>query len=167
MTLRTALEKPVIERRPSLTARSGSRVRLGATTLIDLVAPDGVDRRWNHMVQVGDSYVTTLELRGFPPSLPLAWLTDPALGLDAPGITVHQRIAPVPDALARRMLAKSEDAALGTLMGDVADFRWGLQQIRAGKIRPLLDRALPLAEAAEAHRLIAANAVNGNLVLKP
>ena len=56
---------------------------------------------------------------------------------------------------------------LGTLMGDVADFRWGLQQIRAGKIRPLLDRALPLAEAAEAHRLIASNAVNGNLVLKP
>ena len=56
---------------------------------------------------------------------------------------------------------------LGTLMGDVADFRWGLEQIRAGKIRPLLDRALPLAEAAEAHRLIASNAVNGNLVLKP
>lgn len=56
---------------------------------------------------------------------------------------------------------------LGTLMGDVADFRWGLQQIRAGKIRPLLDRTLPLAEAAEAHRLIASNAVNGNLVLKP
>ena len=56
---------------------------------------------------------------------------------------------------------------LGTLMGDVADFRWGLQQVRAGTIRPLLDRALPLAEAAEAHRLIASNAVNGNLVLKP
>lgn len=56
---------------------------------------------------------------------------------------------------------------LGTLMGDVADFRWGMQQIKAGKIRPLLDRALPLAEAAEAHRLIASNAVNGNLVLKP
>ena len=71
------------------------------------------------MIQVGDSYLTTLELRGFPPSLPLAWLTDPALGLDAPGITVHQRIAPVPDALARRMLARSEDAALGTLMGDM------------------------------------------------
>ena len=56
---------------------------------------------------------------------------------------------------------------LGTLMGDVADFRWGLQQIKAGKIRPLLDRVLPLAEAAEAHRLLASNAVNGNLVLKP
>ena len=64
MTLRNALEKPVIERRPSLTARSGPRVRLGATTLSELLAPDGVDRRWNHMVQVGDSYITTLELRG-------------------------------------------------------------------------------------------------------
>jgi NADPH:quinone reductase-like Zn-dependent oxidoreductase len=56
---------------------------------------------------------------------------------------------------------------LGTLMGDVADFRWGLQQIKAGRIRPLLDRALPLAEAAQAHRLLASNAVSGNLVLKP
>ena len=35
------------------------------------------------------------------------------------------------------------------------------------EIRPLLDRVLPLSEAAEAHRLIASNAVNGNLVLKP
>ena len=67
MTLRNALEKPVIERRLSRTARSESRVHLRATTLIDLLAPDGVDRRWNHMVQVGDSYITTLELRGFPP----------------------------------------------------------------------------------------------------
>jgi NADPH:quinone reductase len=56
---------------------------------------------------------------------------------------------------------------LGTLMGDLTDFRWGLQQVRAGRIRPLLDHALPLSEAAEAHRLIASNAVNGNLVLKP
>ena len=56
---------------------------------------------------------------------------------------------------------------LGTLMGDVDDFRWGLQQIKAGRIHPLLDRVLPLSEAAEAHRLLASNAVNGNLVLKP
>jgi NADPH:quinone reductase-like Zn-dependent oxidoreductase len=56
---------------------------------------------------------------------------------------------------------------LGTLMGDLADFRWGLQQLKAGRIRPLLDRVLPLSEAAEAHRLLASNSVNGNLVLKP
>jgi NADPH:quinone reductase-like Zn-dependent oxidoreductase len=56
---------------------------------------------------------------------------------------------------------------LGTLMGDVDDFRWGLQQIKAGRIHPLLDRVLPLSEAAEAHRLLASNAVNGNLVLIP
>ncbi|HEY9531929.1 MAG TPA: zinc-binding dehydrogenase [Burkholderiales bacterium] len=56
---------------------------------------------------------------------------------------------------------------LGTLMGDTEDLRWGLQQVKAGRIQPLLDRALPLSEAAEAHRLIAANAVKGNVVLVP
>jgi NADPH:quinone reductase-like Zn-dependent oxidoreductase len=56
---------------------------------------------------------------------------------------------------------------LGTLMGDTVDLRWGLQQVKAGRIQPLLDRALPLSEAAEAHRLIAANAVKGNVVLVP
>jgi NADPH:quinone reductase len=61
----------------------------------------------------------------------------------------------------------SHKRLLGTLMGDVEDFRWGLQLVKAGKIRPLLDRALPLSAAAEAHRLIASNAVNGNLVLTP
>lgn len=61
----------------------------------------------------------------------------------------------------------SHKRLLGTLMGDVEDFRWGLQQVKAGKIRPLLDRALPLSAAAEAHRLVASNAVNGNLVLTP
>src|SRR5256885_17113395 len=111
MSLRDALQKPIIEhpRRGAFTG--GTVVRSGATTLIDLLAPDGIDRRWSHMVQVGDSYMTTLELRGFPPALTLAWLTEPTLGLDAPGVTVHQRIVPLPDALARRILAKSEDAA--------------------------------------------------------
>lgn len=56
---------------------------------------------------------------------------------------------------------------LGTLMGDAEDFKWGLEQIKAGRIRPLLDRSLPLSEAAEAHRLLASNAVSGNLVLRP
>ena len=55
----------------------------------------------------------------------------------------------------------------GTMFGDVADYRWGIEQVRAGRIRPVLDRALPLREAAEAHRLIASNQVRGNLALLP
>ena len=121
MTLRDALSRPILEQRKQTgTGPAGAqRVRWGATTLAALLAPDGVDRRAHQMVQIGDSYLTTLELRSFPPTLGLAWLSDPALGLDAPGVTVQQRIMPVADALARRMLARSEDAALGTLAGDL------------------------------------------------
>jgi NADPH:quinone reductase-like Zn-dependent oxidoreductase len=54
---------------------------------------------------------------------------------------------------------------LGTLMGDVSDLQWGLDMVKRGRIRPSLDRALPLEDAAEAHRLLAANNVRGNLVL--
>ena len=55
----------------------------------------------------------------------------------------------------------------GSLMGSVADLEWGLELVREGKIRPLLDRVLPLRDAAEAHRLLATNQVKGNLVLNP
>ncbi|MCH7753917.1 zinc-binding dehydrogenase [candidate division KSB1 bacterium] len=55
----------------------------------------------------------------------------------------------------------------GTMAADAADLKWGLEQVRAGKIKPLLDRALPLSQAAEAHRLIASNQVAGNIVLRP
>ncbi len=43
----------------------------------------------------------------------------------------------------------------------------GLKLVREGKIRPLLDRTLPLSEAAEAHRLVANNKVSGNIALLP
>ena len=55
----------------------------------------------------------------------------------------------------------------GSMASDVSDLEWGLEQVKAGRIRPQLDRALPLAQAAEAHRLIAANRVSGNIVLLP
>jgi NADPH:quinone reductase-like Zn-dependent oxidoreductase len=55
----------------------------------------------------------------------------------------------------------------GTLMGNVEDLEWGLEQVAAGKIKPLLDRTLPLEEANVAHQLLAANATAGNLVLLP
>jgi len=56
---------------------------------------------------------------------------------------------------------------LGTLMGDAADLQYGLDLVKAGRVRPLLDRALPLSEAAESHRLVADNKVLGSLVLVP
>jgi hypothetical protein len=117
MPLRDSLRKPVIERHRTI-ALPGLRARSGAVALADILAPDGVDRRAPGRVAVGASCMTTLVVRSFPPALALAWLSDPALGLDAPGITVRQRIQPIPDALARRVLAKSEDAGLGTLAGD-------------------------------------------------
>ena len=55
----------------------------------------------------------------------------------------------------------------GSMASDIEDLQWGLQQVRAGTIRPSLDRQLPLSQAAEAHRLISTNQVTGNLVLLP
>jgi NADPH:quinone reductase-like Zn-dependent oxidoreductase len=55
----------------------------------------------------------------------------------------------------------------GSLAGDKTDFEWALEQVRTGRIRPLLDRTLPLSHAAEAHRLISTNKVTGNIVLLP
>ncbi|MDK1046449.1 MAG: zinc-binding dehydrogenase [Anaerolineales bacterium] len=53
------------------------------------------------------------------------------------------------------------------MASDIEDLQWGLEQIKAGRIKPLLDRALPLSQAAEAHRLIANNEVTGSIVLLP
>ncbi len=55
----------------------------------------------------------------------------------------------------------------GSMASDVEDLQWGLEQVRAGRIRPSLDRALPLDQAAEAHRLISTNQVTGTIVLLP
>lgn len=56
---------------------------------------------------------------------------------------------------------------LGTLMGDVADFRFGLDLVKAGKIRTVLHDVIPLEDAARAHELLAEGKLLGNLVLKP
>ena len=55
----------------------------------------------------------------------------------------------------------------GTMASDIEDLAWGLEQVRQGTIKPLLDRALPLSQAGEAHRLLANSEVAGNLVLLP
>ena len=55
----------------------------------------------------------------------------------------------------------------GSMASDAEDLKWGLEQVRAGRIKPSLDRTLPLSQAAEAHRLISTNRVTGNIVLLP
>ncbi len=55
----------------------------------------------------------------------------------------------------------------GSMASDIEDLQWGLEQVRAGRIKPVLDRSLPLSQAAEAHRLISTNQVTGSLVLLP
>ncbi len=55
----------------------------------------------------------------------------------------------------------------GSMAGDIEDLKWGLDQVKAGRIQPLLDRVLPLQHAAEAHKLISTNQIAGNIVLLP
>ncbi|MCZ6449381.1 MAG: zinc-binding dehydrogenase [Deltaproteobacteria bacterium] len=66
-----------------------------------------------------------------------------------------------------RTLFFAEKQLRGSMASDIEDLNWGLEQVRAGRIKPLLDRTLPLSQAAEAHRLISTNQVTGNLVLLP
>ena len=66
-----------------------------------------------------------------------------------------------------RSLFFAQKQLRGSMAYDVAGLDWGLEQVRAGRIRPLLDRAFPLSDAPEAHRILAANRVTGNLVLLP
>ncbi len=55
----------------------------------------------------------------------------------------------------------------GSMASDKSDLEFGLRLVREGKIRPLLDRTLPLTQAAEAHRFVANNEVAGNIALLP
>lgn len=55
----------------------------------------------------------------------------------------------------------------GTMASDKRDLEYGLSLAREGKVRPLLDRTLPLSDAGEAHQLIATNLVARNVALLP
>jgi len=55
----------------------------------------------------------------------------------------------------------------GSMMGTMDELHEGLALLRAGKIKPMLDRTFPLADAAAAHEYIDARQVRGNVVLIP
>ena len=51
-------------------------------------------------------------------------------------------------------------------MGDLNDLLWGLEQVKAGKIKPTLDRVYSLDRANDAHARLAAGKALGTIVLK-
>ena len=55
----------------------------------------------------------------------------------------------------------------GTLMGDLNDLLWGLEQVKAGTIKPTLDKVYSLDRTNEAHARLAAGEALGTIVLKP
>ena len=55
----------------------------------------------------------------------------------------------------------------GSMASNIEDLQFGLEQVKAGKIKPFLDRDISLKNTYEAHRLIANNEVSGNIVLLP
>ena len=86
----------------------------------------------------------------------------------AMGVIVAFGFAAGPDvAFDIRSLFFGQKQLRGSMASDIEDLEWGLEQVKAGRIKPLLDRALPLKQAPEAHQLVADNAVKSNLVLLP
>ncbi len=55
----------------------------------------------------------------------------------------------------------------GSMMGTTQELAWGLDQVRAGKIKPILDQTMPLRDAAKAHEYIESRQVMGKVVLLP
>jgi NADPH:quinone reductase-like Zn-dependent oxidoreductase len=84
------------------------------------------------------------------------------------GVVVVFGFAAGPDtAFDVRSLFFAQKQLRGAMASDIEDLEWGLEQVKAGKIRPLLDIVLPLSQAGAAHKLLAEGQVKGNIVLQP
>lgn len=66
-----------------------------------------------------------------------------------------------------RSLFFSEKTLRGSMACDREDLIFGLEVVKEGKVKPLLDLAMPLKEASRAHTMISENRVSGNIVLLP
>jgi NADPH:quinone reductase-like Zn-dependent oxidoreductase len=66
-----------------------------------------------------------------------------------------------------RFLFSKSIAILGAFMGCKADLLEVVRDLSDGKLRPVVDRTLPLSECAQAHRLIEDRAQFGKIVLLP
>lgn len=66
-----------------------------------------------------------------------------------------------------RVLFYKRISLLGSTMGSKGDLFRVLQLVEEGRLKPVLDRTLPLADAALAHRLLKDRAQFGNIVLLP
>jgi len=66
-----------------------------------------------------------------------------------------------------RSIFFAQKKLVGSMASDVEDINWGLEQVRAGRIKPTLDQTFPLSKAAEVHRLISTGKVTGRHVLLP
>jgi NADPH:quinone reductase-like Zn-dependent oxidoreductase len=66
-----------------------------------------------------------------------------------------------------RVLFYKRISLLGSTMGSKGDLFRILQLVEAGRLRPVLDRVLPLEQAQQAHRLLEDRAQFGNVVLTP
>jgi NADPH:quinone reductase len=66
--------------------------------------------------------------------------------------------------VAVRSIFFSQRQIRGTLMGNMADLQWGLEQVSTGKIKPTLDQVFKLDHGSRAHERLAAGDAIGNMV---
>lgn len=64
-----------------------------------------------------------------------------------------------------RMIFFKQLSILGSTMGSLGELHEIMEHVRAGRLRPVVGRVLPLAQVAEAHRLLEERAVAGKVVL--
>jgi NADPH:quinone reductase-like Zn-dependent oxidoreductase len=66
-----------------------------------------------------------------------------------------------------RVLFTRQLSMLGSFMGTMGDLHQVLEHVFAKRLKPVVDRAFPLSEAAEAHRYLESSQMFGKVVLNP